>query len=434
MTEKQRENLLRRFFTAEFMVNMSSNEDDGMKTVGGVQDEGTQEEEEEEPNPLSSIHAIPHYVADKIWTESAELSVSAGSICPSPGCTDGNAWLVQSTNPSHRQPYYVECQKTGQIICEKGCALFHSCGICAHSVAVAKSKGCLSHFMLWLGKQKGSVNFSNLAGMDMPKNSGKKPQSHRKSSKKSTTKRIKKILANAGEKDHRPRIPISNPSALAHDQSQVTAIDSPCYSSGTCPHSTLPHSASDAGSSPLCPSLVPPMKATFHSHMPNSPASLSQAMSNAPFQCLPPPLIQSPLVQQVNMPVVYSPMQIAGEDSGSQEMCDTSGFFLQFVKGNISRCAGCGKRDLRGVDGKPHPPPDDLCLQHKEYVLFENPRTGAYQQSRDLRNVYYHANKMCVHPKYPNPHIVVSQDVKVKLLTIHINHIMCQFGLQVLNN
>ena len=68
-----------------------------------------------------------------------------------------------------------------------------------------------------------------------------------------------------------------------------------------------------------------------------------------------------------------------------QSSIDKDVFYLQFVRGNISRCNGCGKRDLRGEDGKPRLPPYDLCIQHKEHVLFENPHTGTYQMSVDLK-------------------------------------------------
>jgi hypothetical protein len=39
-----------------------------------------------------------------------------------------------------------------------------------------------------------------------------------------------------------------------------------------------------------------------------------------------------------------------------------------FMKGNISKCGGCSKKDLRDSSRKPHPQPEDLCLQHKEFV------------------------------------------------------------------
>lgn len=405
--------------------------------------EAEQREEQEEPNPLLQIPAIPRYVAVKIWKEGTDLSSLTGSICESPGCHDGNAWLVQSAIPSHRQPYFVECRKSGQVVCEKGCALFHSCGICTHSVAVARFKGCLDQFLSWFGKQKGTVNVSNLASTGMPSTSGKK-RSHRKSCSKSTTQRIKSVLANANEKDHRPRIPTTaqNPPAP-----QV-----PVYSPPSCLHSpditalpicsppSLPSSSASPGYSCSVQSPVtdlPEYSSNIRTTSTPSVTSMATALPPSSAAVMPPhdfpsfsptPLIHPPFVQQLNMPVMYSPMQITQEGSGNRQT-DDSTFFLLFVKGNISRCAGCGKRDLRGVDGKPHPPPDDLCLQHKEYVVFENPRTGSYQQSRDLRNVYYHVRKTCLQLKFPRPHIIVSQDIKSRLLTIHRNHVLHQFGL-----
>ena len=112
-------------------------------------------------------------------------------------------------------------------------------------------------------------------------------------------------------------------------------------------------------------------------------------------------------------------------------MSFNSPFFLTFVKGNISRCAGCGK-DLRALDGKPHPPPADLCIQHKEFI-FENPHTTVKQQSQEQRNVYYHAFR-CVQTKCEHPRVIVQPDVKTKLSAVHIQHLMAEFGLQILNN
>ena len=89
----------------------------------------------------------------------------------------------------------------------------------------------------------------------------------------------------------------------------------------------------------------------------------------------------------------YTPFGFSPFPTGSADMSqdDKQPFFLSFIKGNISRCAGCGLKDLRQIDGRPHPPPGDLCLQHKENVLFENPKSGKYQLSKELRNVYYYA-------------------------------------------
>ena len=78
-------------------------------------------------------------------------------------------------------------------------------------------------------------------------------------------------------------------------------------------------------------------------------------------------------------------------------------FWVMMISGNISHCQGCSGKILRGGDGKPLPPPDDLVMQHKEYyVLFQNPRSGVFQLSRYLRNVYYHPYLSCIRSKFPS--------------------------------
>ena len=53
-----------------------------------------------------------------------------------------------------------------------------------------------------------------------------------------------------------------------------------------------------------------------------------------------------------NANVLYAPI-VSMQQSGSMQ--DKDIFWLYFVKGNISRCNGCGKCDLRGDDGRPRP-------------------------------------------------------------------------------
>lgn len=116
---------------------------------------------------------------------------------------------------------------------------------------------------------------------------------------------------------------------------------------------------------------------------------------------------------------------------------ETDIFWLQFVKGNISWCAGCGQRNLHGVDGKPKQPPYDLRLQHKEQVIFENAHTGMHQLSSDLRNVYYHTSVGCVTQKFstfnPTTDVKVSGEVRAKLTAVHLPHFLNEFGLSFLN-
>ena len=110
-------------------------------------------------------------------------------------------------------------------------------------------------------------------------------------------------------------------------------------------------------------------------------------------------------------------------------------FFIVFVKGNISRCAGCEVRNLRTEDGKPHQPPYDLCLLHKEHVVFANPRTGSHQMSSDLRNVYYHDHRRCVEMKYedsdPETDLKIYSDVKESLSVVHLEYIREEFGVDI---
>ena len=92
------------------------------------------------------------------------------------------------------------------------------------------------------------------------------------------------------------------------------------------------------------------------------------------------------------------------------------------------------KKDLRDLGGKPHPPPQDLCLQHKEFSMFDNPHTGVHQRSHDQRNVYYHAHKTCAEKKCLHPKVIIPTETRVQSSAIHMHHIIQEFGLEILNN
>ena len=109
-------------------------------------------------------------------------------------------------------------------------------------------------------------------------------------------------------------------------------------------------------------------------------------------------------------------------------------FYIMFISGNISRCQGCAGRILRTPDGKPLPPPDDLVVQHKEQVLFQNPKTGNFQLSHDFRNVYYHPRQSCIKRKFPSflttQHLRINSDVAIKLASVHKNYLFQEFRFQ----
>lgn len=123
-------------------------------------------------NPLLQL-PIPEYIATKVLRESRELYSSDSNVCASPSCTDGSAWLVKSTGRTRQRPFFVECKKSGQVSCEKNCIMFHSCGVCAHMIAVAEKKGCLEDLVKWLGKRE-NVSITKMASSGLPKGAGKR--------------------------------------------------------------------------------------------------------------------------------------------------------------------------------------------------------------------------------------------------------------------
>ena len=77
--------------------------------------------------------------------------------------------------------------------------LFRSCSICAHTVAVAQQKDCLDSLLNSIAKKRGGVSITKISDDGMPKSRGKKPSTKRKASQKSSTKRIRSIVAEAGD-------------------------------------------------------------------------------------------------------------------------------------------------------------------------------------------------------------------------------------------
>ena len=136
-------------------------------------------------------------------------------------------------------------------------------------------------------------------------------------------------------------------------------------------------------------------------------------------------------------PMVYAPVMMGLSPHQQLESSNSNVFWLMFVKGNISCCTGCVQRTLHGEDVRSRPLPYNLCLQHKEYIIFENSHTGRHQLSSEHRNVYYHASQRCVLLKFkdfnPRTDVKVSGDIRSQLTAIHLDYIMQEFGLSVCN-
>ena len=207
-------------------------------------------------------------------------------------------------------------------------------------------------------------------------------------------------------------------------------------------------------STPMAPTSVTfvPMTSTPLASVPmtstsNAPTSLTFSQvastllaSTTMASCTPitlygsPPPLQS--IHPTNLSMPYSPFVYAPLPFGTlptHSTCQKTPFWLVFIKGNISRCAGCGQHNLRNTDGSVREPPDDICMQHKEHVIFENPHTGCHQMSSNLRNVYYHAFQRCVvrkhHDFYAPNDLKIAGEVKCKLTSIHFMHLKNEFGL-----
>lgn len=105
-----------------------------------------------------------------------------------------------------------------------------------------------------------------------------------------------------------------------------------------------------------------------------------------------------------------------------------------FLSGNISRCQGCNSQIKKASDGRVLPPPDDLVVQHKEQVMFQNPHSGTFQLSREYRNVYYHPRLQCIRKKFPNfdavKHMRISRDNIARLTTVHTDFLKQEFSIQ----
>ncbi|MCG8624506.1 MAG: hypothetical protein MJE68_21245 [Proteobacteria bacterium] len=80
------------------------------------------------------------------------------------------------------------------------------------------------------------------------------------------------------------------------------------------------------------------------------------------------------------------------------------------------------------------PPPNDLVLGHKEHIIFNNPKTGRFEQSWDKRNVYYHPWKTLIASQFadfnPQQHLSISREIRGKLHFEHFKLLQNEFGIK----
>ena len=140
---------------------------------------------------------------------------------------------------------------------------------------------------------------------------------NRKASLKSSTKRIKAILSEADQLT--PRIKVARKSKSTLMDNTQTDCDIP-------------------GPSTLYP--PPPL-----CHVSSASSFIRERFDNQP-SCPVPPLVSVgphvSMTYSLSASVLYAPVVTVPD-----AMVKYQDFWLYFIRGNISRCNGCGKRDLR---------------------------------------------------------------------------------------
>lgn len=99
-------------------------------------------------------------------------------------------------------------------------------------------------------------------------------------------------------------------------------------------------------------------------------------------------------------------------------------FLICFISGNMSVCYGC-----RQKYPKPCVPPNDLCVQHKEWREFFTPGSGTAQAR--FGNVYYHCNVPCIQARCPffsSRPLQIPALVAVQLLPVHTEFLAVRMG------
>ena len=286
-------------------------------------------------------------------------------------------------------------------------------GMCSHSLLVASLNGQVDNFVSHYAKSKAPVNYAKLGQLPI---GGKKP-SKRKASSKKMTSAIKDMLALSDDLQRSKRARVSSgphhvtKSSSSHPsdhQLSTYGIEAAHVQPPKCTRvlsesvSSLPRDSQD---SPVYGVSAPNASITSISNTANFLSPLSK----------PPPLVH------------LSP-QSSSQVSPGSNLPVGQPFRLMFYNSRISRCQGC-----RGQI-QPCSSPHDVIFQHKEQVLFQNPNSGNWQLSRDLRNNYYHAKLQCLaskHPEFHSTEMTVSQDVKERLNHVHIFFLRQEFGLQL---
>ena len=400
-----------------------------MKTVVTDNNERPSTSSLASPCPLDSLE-LPSQLKESMMVKANDLANDETAIVQAPG--DDSAWIVRSYHG--KRPHYVKASKSS-FSCDEQCLSYKSMKVCSHTLAVAMKTDSLKELVKAYRSRKRKPSFTALAEAGKPPTAGKKPK--RKGVSKKSGAQIKKMIADAKSSEWHSRDCNETPQ-FESDESEN--LDDSEYGSS--------HLHSTPVTNPLqAESVAKDQSSPHHQSVTCNAGSFVVTQSdvqNIHFGNIcgttraPPPLIpailQSPVVQCVPTTYTTSSFAVAQDTLDQKPFVDTP-FWLAFLFGNVSRCNGCKGKIARDVNSKVLPPPDDIVFGHKEFVVFLNPRSGMFEQSREKRNVYYHTWKTCIAPHFmdfdPCKHIFVSSSVKQKLLPVHKALLAQEFGLMV---
>ena len=198
------------------------------------------------------------------------------------------------------------------------------------------------------------------------------------------------------------------------------------------------------------PPLIPtPLSQPYHPPQSSSIPIIPPQSSSIPI--IPPQSSSIPIIPQQSSSILIVPLQTTNVSNllsqpsnflnvqpQSCSILPSSSydpFWVCFIFGNVSRCHGCKGRISRSENKSPLPPPDDIVLGHKEHVVYQNARSGRFEQSLDKRNVYYHPWRSCIVPNFANfnaiLHINMYPTVRSQLLPQHKSLLWQEFGLTI---
>ena len=296
-----------------------------------------------DPNSLSmnitdveTLINVPFPCLEGIWKKAVDLISTPGNITPAPGHSP-EVKMVASYS-GHRPHLVIPC-KSEMYKCDADCLNYKSMGLCSHVVVVAESQNCLPQLISAYSKSKKRLDFTKLSTHGMPSGRGKKGgRAPRQWAQKEVVTERVDGLASSGYGGGDISVSAgSGAQAVGTAHNSMFHITQYPYSGGSC-------STSNQCTSPFYP---------------------------------------QPYIYPYNASLSVAP-SMATEDSP---------FYLHFITGNISKCAGCGNKYM-----KPPTVPYDLYVQHREWQSF----TSSGQSQSKFAPAYYHVNLPCIQKNWPH--------------------------------